>query len=289
MHRRRARLLVAAGALVVGCSSGGDGQQSTVEQTGSTTTATAIEATTTEPGSESTTGQAVTSLRLLDAGSAPLVVLDAVAVSAVEIDVEASDASSFTVDGATTEEEATARYRLRVDANGGGSPSLVIVHDIQELVLDQPQPLPESLDAWRFDLDEHGIVRFIARGTTVGLTREAASLLTPPSLRLPTPTEPVGVGARWAYPLDASGEMAATVTLGDITDTDLMATVEFTATNDDGSISMIASGTYDRATLLAVDVNVTSVLVVDTEATVNEQVTTMTGTETSTRSYVRGS
>lgn len=286
MCRRSALLLASIWALAAGCSSDGNESAAPVEQTAPTTTV--IESPTTETPTQSTTGQPVTSFQLLAAGAEPLVTLEAAQVAAAEIRVEAVDASSLTVDGDTTESEATARYLLRVDATVGDAPSLIVVHDVQELIADQPAPSAEDLDAWRFGLDEHGLVEYIGRGTTVALTTEAAGLLTAPSLRLPTPTEPVGVGAQWAYPLDESGDVVATVTLTGMTEAELNATIEFTATNDDGSISMLASGTYDRATLLAVDVQVTSTFVVDTEVTMNERVTTMTGTETSRRSYVGG-
>ena len=113
--------------------------------------------------------------------------------------------------------------------------------------------------------------------------------LSTPNLVLVVPTEAVGVGAQWAVPLDGRGEVLATVTLTSFTDTQVETTLSLDQSDDTGSFTMTAEGTYERATLLATEVTTESVLSFVAQASENGEAVEVRNEQRSIRIYERAS
>ena len=242
---------------------------------------------TTEPSvAEVDTGRSPGAVTLIDAGAEPRDELRITADAQPRITVDASDSLALTIDGVTTDEVGDARYQLDLDLSTSGADGvqLLVVPTIESI--DGPTPAADELGTWRWFLDAHGVVQRVVRIGWSDLVDDATlELLSVANLVLVTPGEPVGAGATWSQSLDRQSDAQLFFTLNTVSDTELDVTVELIAPFEDGAATMVASGTYDRSTLLAREVTTESNLEITSPVTDNGELVELTGVQRNRRTY----
>jgi hypothetical protein len=271
--------------MAAGCSGSSNDDDATVATTvGDTDEPPA--GTTEQSVAEVDTGRSPGEVTLIDAGSEPRTALQITTDAQSLIFVDASDSLAITIDGVTTDDVGDAGYQLDLDlsASGADEIELLVVPAIESI--DGPTPAADALGTWRWFLDAHGVVqRVVPIGWSDLVDDATLELLSVANLVLVTPAEPVGAGARWSQSLDRQSDAQLVFTLNGVTDTDLEVAVDLVAPFDEGVATMAASGTYDRATLLARDVTAESSLEITSPVTDNGQLVELTGVQRSRRTY----
>ena len=276
---------VAVGALLVaGCSGSSNDDDTTVATTVSETDEPPA-GTTEPPAAEVDTGRSPGEVTLIDAGSEPRVALQITTNAQSRIAVDASEALDTTINGVTTSDANEAIYELDIDIQvGADGIEMLVVPTI--VSIDGPMAAPDELGSWRWSLDRHGVVqRVVPIGQDEFVDEDVLRLLNVSNLLLATPTEPVGPGASWGQSLNRQSDAQLVFTLIGVTDTDLEIAVELVAPFDTGTATMVVSGIYDRATLLARDVTADSSLEITSPVTDNGELVELTGVQRNRRTY----
>lgn len=279
-------------ALLLGGCSGSPRDDDTADTTADTTVETTVPSTDSsqpqDTGSddEADTGRPPGEVTLIDAGREPRVALQITTDARSRITVDASDSLALTIDGVTTDEVDDARYQLDLDlsASGADDVQLLVVPTIESI--DGPTPSADELGTWRWFLNTHGVVQRVVRiGWSNGVDDSTLELLNIANLVLVTPAEPVGAGATWSQSLDRQSDARLVFTLVEATANDLDVAVELIAPFEEGVATMVVSGTYDRATLLAREVTTESSLEITSPVTDNGELVELTGVQHSRRTY----
>jgi hypothetical protein len=297
-------IVVAAGALFAsGCSSSSD-EVGTVTSTTATATSTsdgtaAPRADSSEPeddlteGSESPDGESdarrAGEVTLIEAGVEPRAELSLTSDARSRLAVDASDTLTLTIGANTTDQGATAACELDLDLTVSDTGAELLVAP-STVSVDGAALGAEELGTWRWVLDRNGRVqRVVSVGWSEQVDGTTIDLLTTNHLVLVTPTEAVGAGAVWSQSLDRQSDAQLVFTLTEVTDSDLEVTIELIAPFDEGVATMVASGTYDRATLLARGLTTESGLEVTSPVTDNGELVELTGVQRSFRTLVEPS
>ena len=222
---------------------------------------------------------------LLDAGGQPRVTVGITGDADATISVSALDERTATVDGTTTNRRRTADYDLSVE--------VVAVDDRVELLvaptivdIDGPAPTADEIGTLRWLIDPYGLTERIMPVRSPGpATSDTLALFNVPNLVVTVPGEPVGPGARWSQPLEPGTDAQLLFTLNDIDSTELDITIELVAPVDGGTLTIEASGRYDRSTLLAREVTAVSTLAFDAPVTADGEPAELTGVWRSERTY----
>jgi hypothetical protein len=273
--------------LVGGCSSSSTGDDTTGDTATTDPTVPTIDSS--QPSgtdSDDDSGRSPGAVTLIDAGTEPRDELRITADAQPRITVDASDSLALTIDGVTTDEVGDARYQLDLDLSTSGADGvqLLVVPTIESI--DGPTPAADELGTWRWFLDAHGVVQRVVRIGWSDLVDDATlELLSVANLVLVTPGEPVGAGATWSQSLDRQSDAQLFFTLNTVSDTELDVTVELIAPFEDGAATMVASGTYDRSTLLAREVTTESNLEITSPVTDNGELVELTGVQRNRRTY----
>ena len=287
--------VVTVALLAGGCSSSSSDDETADTTTDTTTGATTIATTVPSPdpgqpdgiGSddEADTGRTAGEVTLIEAGREPRVALQITSDAQAKIAVGASEALDTTINGVTTGNASEATYELDIDIEvGADGVEMLVVPTV--LSFDGPTPAADDLGSWRWSLDSHGVVRRVFPvGQAEFVDDDMLRLLNVTNLVLATPTEPVGPGASWSQSLNRQSDAQLVFTLAEVSDTELAVTIELVAPFDAGAATMVVSGTYDRATLLARDVTADSGLELTSPVTDNGEVVDLTGVQRSRRTY----
>ncbi len=288
--------VVTVALLSGGCSSSASDDDTADATTGDTISDAAVDSTVPSAGSNSDGADsddaaeidgAAGEVTLIDAGREPRVALQITSDARATIAVGASEALDTTVNGVTTGDASEATYELDIDIQvGADSVEMIVVPTI--LSFDGPTPAADELGSWRWRLGSHGVVqRVFPVGQAEFVDDDLLRLLHVTNLVLATPTEPVGPGASWSQSLSRQTDAQLVFTLDDVSDTELTAMVELVAPFEAGTATMVVSGTYDRATLLARDVTAESGLELTSPVTDNGEVVDLTGVQRSRRTYAK--
>ncbi len=224
-------------------------------------------------------------MTLIDAGREPRVALQITADAQSRVAVDASEALETTIGGVSSSDSGEATYELDIDIQVGGAGIEMLVTPAI-VSIDGPTPPADELGEWLWFLDANGVVqRVVPVGQGEFVDIDVSRLLSVTNLVLATPTEPVGAGATWSQSLNRQSDAQLVFTLDQVSDTDLQIEIELVAPFDAGMATMVVSGTYDRATLLARDVTADSGLEITSPVTDNGQVVDLTGVQRSRRTY----
>lgn len=225
-------------------------------------------------------------LVLLDPGSEPRHLLTISEDADVIFEVTATEESVVVVDGATTSDSSSAEYQVVVQLRGSGDTFLARAEPTITAI-NTPAGVPDELGTWVWTLTPLGSSLSMGAIDFPPLNPDVRELLTFPHLFLEVPVEPVGIGARWAKPLDSRGEAQLIVEVDDITDTEIVVTMELTVALQDGEMTTTTTGIYDRNSLLALETVTETTLTAEVEASNNGNPTIVAGTQESTRALSR--
>lgn len=310
----RLAVLAVAGVLAA-CTSG----RSTVDATPSRTARTAPTTSSPTPSASSTSTPVATDdgLVVVDAGAEPRSDLSMTDTLDATVAIAATSSGTSTLDGDTRETASSADYRVavRLEPSDGAAPSaaddspspaatpapdttpspdnaapVVETHVLTatpELVdVDIAGPVPNTLGYWEWNVDGSGtILGMDAREWTVPVHPDLRELLTFSHLVLEVPDVPVGTGARWTRELD-DGTLLDVV-LDDVADDTVAATSTVTADVEGGRLDVTVAGTWERTTLVAVDVTATTEESASGDVVVDGTPTTMNVTRSTERRLVR--
>jgi hypothetical protein len=262
---------LSATLLVLSACSGDSGAED------STSTSTAAPATTASDQSADPTS------RLLDAGSEPRVELRIEGDAGSTISVDATYRSETTVDGVTSQDVRSGSFDLASTLSANGNVVSLELDPTVGTLTGVAEPEEVGSEVWR--LDALGNLAESERSETRSdIDPDLVDLLSLPGLVLPVPSEPVGVGAMWSFLFDG-GERLGIVTVESMTETEVVISIEAAREVDGDSVTLTGAGTYDRASLLAMDAVFETAIEYEVDVTANGVPTTLTGIRIATRAY----
>ncbi len=222
---------------------------------------------------------------LLDAGAEPRAPLRITTAARSRLSVEASDSLGVTIGDTTTDTGGTATYELDLDLTLDGNDAQLLATPTI-VSFDGPTPTPDDLGAWRWFLDERGMVqRVVSVGWGDQVPAATLELLNVANLVLVAPDEPVGDGASWSQSLSRRSDARLVFELVGSTDSEVEVSLELESPFEGGVATLVASGTYDRATLLARELTLESSLEVTSAVSDNGDLVDLTGVERSRRTF----
>ena len=184
-------------------------------------------------------------VRLIDAGSEPRFLLSIDQTTPVKVNVSASSETEGTMGDKPFTDAFDSRYQLGVH--------LVGPETSKDLVARFQAKMASSSDGntvtWEWQLSSNGVLTKVEPPSVSNRDRHSEHLNTP-VLFLMVPGEPVGSGAKWTY-ADAEYPSPVEIQLDSINELELSAKVSMKNEMKDSTVSVVASGNWDRHLLIA--------------------------------------
>ncbi len=184
-------------------------------------------------------------VRLVDAGSEPRFLLNIDQTTPVKVNVSASTVTEGTVGDKPFTDAYDSRYELAVrlvEPEKSGD----LVARFQATKVGSSDGNTES---WEWQLSSNGVLTKVEPPSVSNRDRHSEHLNTP-VLFLMVPDEPVGSGAKWTY-ADAEYPSPVEIQLDSINELELSAKVSMKNEMKDSTVSVVASGIWDRHLLIA--------------------------------------
>ncbi len=248
------------GAVLGGCTGSGDAGPAASPTTAATVSPSPAGATSTASATPAeATGSAIPDgpdgLVVLDSGDEPRTQLSASVPLDDRVAVTASSSSTLDLDGEVDEATTTAEYRLDVVLEPADGTSLLVATTV-DLTTDAVPEVPPTLGRFEWTLAPSGrVVDMAAVDWAEPIAPELRRLLSFSHLVLEVPTIPVGAGARWQRDVDGAEVI---VTLHEVDDEAVHASVEVRSAPSGGELAVTSEATWERDTLVALDVATTS-------------------------------
>ena len=188
-------------------------------------------------------------VRLVDAGSAPRVLLRIDRLKPVKVNVSASSVIKGTIGDKPFTKNHGVRYQLGVNLAKAGKSDNVVARLQATMVGTADSSSQGSTGSWEWRLSPNGVLTK-AEPPSVARVDRLPQLLYTPALFLMVPAEPVGPGARWVYP-DTTNQSHVEIRLDAVSAQELTASVTMQQDFQDASIVTTATGTWDRHSLIA--------------------------------------
>lgn len=284
-------LLLGAATLVIGCSSDEDVPASDIPAAAEAVRGADDEDTTTSSSeSDSATNATATTggrtVLLLSTGQEPRVRLTAQPGTETVVTVSAEEYISTSSNSLAEDETFSGDYDLMLATlDHADGFELAVERTVRSLTTDTLEADVTEIAGYVHTYSANGLPDLGRRSQETQYSHVTRGLLVTPNMILVVPEEPVGPGAEWTIPLDRSGELRAQVTVVNIADDLIETKLTFESTNEQGSFTMTAMGTYDLDTLMAVDVTTESIVRVEAEVSNNGELVEVESEQRSTRTY----
>ncbi len=184
-------------------------------------------------------------VRLIEAGSEPRFLISIDQTTPVKVNVSASSVTEGTIGDKPFSDAYDSRYQLGVRLVGPET-SRDLVARFQATKVGSRKG---NTGSWEWRLSSNGVLTKVEPPSVLSKDRHS-ELLNTPALFLMVPGEPVGSGAKWTY-ADAEYPSPVEIQLDSINELELTAKVSMQNEMKDSTVSVVASGTWDRHLLIA--------------------------------------
>lgn len=280
---RHGLVALALAVVLAACTSTGTDTEPTAAATSGAPVSSPPSATAT-PSAAATEVRDTSGVVVLDGGDEPRA--DLVATTSLDdrIAVTATSASTMDLGGEVDTTTSAADYRLDVVVEPDDGTRLLVA-TTTDLTTDAVPDVPTTLGRFEWTLTPSGqVMGMAATGWAEPIAPELRTVLSFSHLVLEVPTIPVGTGARWQREADGAEVI---VTLHELGDAELRATVEVRSSPPGGELAVTSTGTWERDTLVALDVTTTSEATATREVVAEGEPTTVRVEQVDERHLVR--
>ncbi len=188
-------------------------------------------------------------VRVVDTGSEPRTLLRIDRDTPITVNVSASHTNQGKAGDQPFGDKRELRYQLRVRLSNSGASGDIQARIQASLDGAAKGSRMDSLDFPQWQVGPNGVLT-AAEPPSIAGDRRLVGLLASPSLFLMVPDQPVGPGASWIYP-DAAAQFPVEIHLDAIDEEGITARISLQRELPDASVSVTATGIWDRQSLVA--------------------------------------